>query len=297
MRRQAAPWSSIPTSHALRPSRHHAGSGSPLREAIASAERALAIGPGDAETQIASGYVHLFAGNHAEAARAVETALRLDPNLAPIDREIAGLVFLLKGNIEKAIETLERTRDDAPDRRCFAFRLPQPTLAPVVFRTRKPLWPTAFISRRRPNPSLDGAPCCLADHLSAHLRKPEDLALIVDVLREAGLPEWPFGFIADENDRLTGAEITALVMGHTLKGQLEPGDKPAIMHLGQDGTAGFRTMTRMLTERVFVDRDLLCEQSENLFGCPCLRPGLKAQRRFRTKAIPTPIQVRCFTSL
>ena len=38
-------------------------------EAIASAKRAVALGPGDAETQIALGYVQLFAGNHAEAAR------------------------------------------------------------------------------------------------------------------------------------------------------------------------------------------------------------------------------------
>ena len=83
-------------------------------EAIASAKRAVALGPGDAEAQIALGYVQLFAGNHAEAAAAVETALKLDPNLSPIDREVAGLVFLLQGDTAKAIETLERTRDDAP---------------------------------------------------------------------------------------------------------------------------------------------------------------------------------------
>ena len=83
-------------------------------EAIASARRAVALGPGDAAAQVALGYVQLFAGNHAEAATAVETALRLDPNLSAIDREVAGLVFLLKGDTAKAIETLERTRDDAP---------------------------------------------------------------------------------------------------------------------------------------------------------------------------------------
>ena len=44
------------------------------------------------------------------------------------------------------------------------------------------------------------------------------------------------------------------------------------MQIGQDGTAGFRTMTRMLTESVHVDRDLLCEQSENIFGRPEFGP-------------------------
>lgn len=78
-------------------------------EAIASVNRALALGPGDAETQIAVGYVQLFAGNQAEATAAAETALKLDPNLSPIDREVAGLAFLLLGNTAKAIEILERT--------------------------------------------------------------------------------------------------------------------------------------------------------------------------------------------
>jgi hypothetical protein len=106
----------------------------------------------------------------------------------------------------------------------------------------------------------------------AHFRKAEDLALIVDALREAGLPEWPFGFTADEQDRLNGAEIASLVLGKTLKGQLEPDGRPAIMQIGPDGTTGFRTMTRMLTERVYVDRDLLCEQSENMLGRPICGP-------------------------
>jgi adenylate cyclase len=53
-----------------------------------------------------------------------------------------------------------------------------------------------------------------------------------------------------------------------LKGQLEPDGLPAIMQIGQDGTAGFRTMTRMHTLKVYVDHDDLCEQSENSFGRP-----------------------------
>ena len=40
-------------------------------DAITSAERAVALGPGDAATQIAVGYIQLFAGNHNEAALAV----------------------------------------------------------------------------------------------------------------------------------------------------------------------------------------------------------------------------------
>ena len=71
---------------------------------------------------------------------------------------------------------------------------------------------------------------------------------------------------------MKGAEIADLVIGKTLKGQLEPDGLPAIMQIGQDGMAGFRTMTRMLTERIYIDRDVLCEQSENMLGRPVCGP-------------------------
>ena len=205
-------------------------------EAIASAKRAVAIGPGDAEAQIALGYVQLFAGNHAEAAAAVETALKLDPNLSPIDREIAGLVFLLQGDTAKAIETLERTRDDAPA--VGGFRI---TLAAAYARAGRLQDAKAAIADGLRLMSRSESPArrrSLAAWriIYAHFRNAEDLALIIDALRQAGLPEWPFGFTADEQDRLKGAEIASLVLGHTLQGQLEP-DRPTGHHADRTAMA------------------------------------------------------------
>jgi TolB-like protein/class 3 adenylate cyclase/Flp pilus assembly protein TadD len=241
-------------------------------DAIISAERAVALGSGDAATQIAVGYIQLFAGNHNEAALAVETALKLDPNLAPIDREVVGVVFLLLGDPRKAIETLERARDDAPEAGSLRILLAaayaragrsEDAKAAIADGLRL-VGRTESLARLR---SLDA----FRNHY-AHLRHAEDLAPIIDALRLAGLPEWPFGFTADEQDRLNGAEIASLVVGKTLTGNLEPDGLPAIMQIEQDGTAVFRTMTRMLTERVYVDGDLLCEQSENMFGRPICGP-------------------------
>ena len=84
-------------------------------------------------------------------------------------------------------------------------------------------------------------------------------------MREAGLPEWPFNFSADENDRLNGDGDCALVLGHTLQGRIEPG-MPTMMQIGQDGKTAFRSSRQFFTETVFVDRDQLCEKSENIFG-------------------------------
>ena len=75
-------------------------------EAIESAKRAVALGSGDVEAHVALGYVYLFAGKFAEAAAAIETAMRLDPNLSPIDRLTAGLVFFFNGENDRAITSL-----------------------------------------------------------------------------------------------------------------------------------------------------------------------------------------------
>jgi adenylate cyclase len=239
-------------------------------EAIASAQRAVALGPGDAGAHIASGYVQLFAGNHAAAAASVDMALRLDPNLPSIDREIAGLVYLLQGDADKAVATLERARDDAPTASEFRIAL----AAAYVQANRLPeAQATVADGLRLSDPESFTWRSLSAWRISfAHFRKAEDLTLIIDAFRRAGLPEWPFGFTGDQKDQVKGSDIAALVIGHILQGQLEPGRQPAILQVGADGKAGFRSRTRMYTETVYVDRDFLCEQSENMFWRPDCGP-------------------------
>jgi Flp pilus assembly protein TadD len=240
-------------------------------EAIASAKRAVALGPGDAEAQIALGYVQLFAGNHADAVTAVTTALRLDPNLSPVDREIAGLAFLLDGDNARAVDALERVRDDAPSAGEF-----QMSVAAAYARAgRLADAKSAVLEGLR---LTEGSELFNSGSLASwrviygHFRNPKDLDLIVDALRQAGLPEWPFGFTAGKQDQLKGSEIASLVLGHALQGHLKPGGQPAILQIGKDGKAGFRSITRLYTETVYVDRDLLCERSENMFGRPDCGP-------------------------
>jgi tetratricopeptide (TPR) repeat protein len=237
-------------------------------EAIASVERAAALGPGDAETQIALGYVQLFAGNHAEAAAAVETALRLDPNLSPINRQIAGLVFLIQGNNDKAIEALERIHQEAPSVGDFTI-----TLGAAYARAGRLQDAKAAVIEGQRAMSVSGFDSLSAYRVNgAQYRNPQDLAVIIEALQQAGLPEWPFGFTGDEHNRLKGEEIASLVLGHTLQGQLEPALQPAFLQIGKDGKAAFRSTTRLVTETVYVAGDLLCELSENMFGRPDCGP-------------------------
>ncbi len=228
-------------------------------EAIESAKRAVALGPGDVEAHIALGYVYLFAGKFADSTAAIETALRLDPNLPPIDRLVAGLVFFFSGDNDRAIAALERARDDAPG--------VSPTLIALAAayaragRLAEARAAVAQGSRFPPNYSS-----LSAIRINwAHFRNAKDLTFLLDALREAGLPEWPFSFSAEEHDRLNGEAIARLVLGHTLQGRIEPG-LPALMQIGQDGKTAFRTSRQFIIETVFVNRDDLCEKSEGVFG-------------------------------
>jgi TolB-like protein/class 3 adenylate cyclase/Tfp pilus assembly protein PilF len=83
-------------------------------EAIASAQQAVGLGPGNADAHAALGLVLTFAGAHAKSVRAVDEAIRLDPTPATGDSINAGLAYSLDGRHERAIEVMERARAAGP---------------------------------------------------------------------------------------------------------------------------------------------------------------------------------------
>ena len=228
-------------------------------QAITSAQKAVSLGSADAEAYMALAYVQLVSGKHDGAAAAVETALQHDPNLSAIDRYTAGLVFYLLRDYAKAIDNFERARDGSPGNGEFVT-----PLAMAYVRAGRLDDARAAVAE---GVRLQAGRDCLAGRrLShAHFRK-QDLAFILDGLREAGLPEWPFGFKGDERDRLNGDEIASTVMGKLLRGKTEPSGSPALMQIGLDGNAAFRSARQLMTETVSINGDMLCEQSENAFG-------------------------------
>jgi adenylate cyclase len=228
-------------------------------ESLASAQQAVALGPADVDAQMALAYANMVAGKHGEAAAAVDTALRLDPNLAATDRLVAGLVFFLARDTARAIEAYERAHGDAPGNVDIMILLSAAYAAGGRIDDAREMVAKSRLA-------LAGADSIAGWNVSfAHFRE-ADLDYLVAALREAGIPEWPFGFSADERDRLKGEEIAGLVLGKQLQGKTEPRNGPAIMQIDADGRAAFRSATQMITEHVFIDGDSMCEQSESLFG-------------------------------
>ena len=93
------------------------------------------------------------------------------------------------------------------------------------------------------------------------------------------MPEWPFGFQEEGREHLKGEEITRLVFGNTLQGFIDPGERQAMMQVGADGKAAFRSTASFNTATLFVDRDLLCAQSENGFGRRDCGPVLRSAEK------------------
>jgi tetratricopeptide (TPR) repeat protein len=234
-------------------------------EALASAERAVALGPSDAQAYAAQSFVYAFAGRHADAVVAIETAQRLNPSLPPADLFFAGLAYLLDGNYDKAIESLVRARAEAPGLEDIHVLLAAAYARAGHMDEARAA--AAEARRLSPFPSIENWRV-----FYAHFRRGEDLEVVLDAMRDAGLPEWPFDFHGDEQARLDGEDIARLAFGRTWQGWTEAGE-PAFLQFGRDGKTAFRTPTQIVTGAAFIDRDLLCEQSENvMLGRPRCGP-------------------------
>ncbi|HEX6118905.1 MAG TPA: adenylate/guanylate cyclase domain-containing protein [Dongiaceae bacterium] len=255
------------------------------QEALASAERAVALGPSDAEAHAALSLVLTFSGRHADAVAAIETAQKFNPSLTVSERQVAGMAFFLHGDYTRAIETLERAR--AETRRPDGIYV---LLAAAYARAGRFNEARDAVAEARSLVSVMSVELCRV--LYAPFRNTQDLELILDAMRDAGLPQWPFDFRGEDRDRLNGADISRLAFGQTWQGRTGAGE-PALLQLGRDGKTAFRTPTQFGTGTAFVDGDMLCEQSENvLLGRPRCGP---VYRRTHEPGEPAYTYVNAFT--
>ena len=224
-------------------------------QAIASARKAVGLGPSNVDAQIALGFVLSVAGQHAEAVAAIATAQRLDPNLSTTDRQVAGLVLLLHGDFAGAITTLEQARADAPGVDDIHILLAAAyTAAGQMGEARAA---AAEILRLFPPSNVENYRMSFS-----YLRDSRDRESLLGALGKAGIPQWPFDFQGNEKDKLSGEDVSSLILGHTLRGKVYTGS-PAIMQIGRDGKMIYRSATLLYTGTAFVDHDRLCQQSES----------------------------------
>ena len=75
----------------------------------------------------------------------------------------------------------------------------------------------------------------------SHFRNKQDIDLeLLAAMKAGGIPEWPYGFTADDSDKLSAEEIRGLAFGRTWQGRLENGSS-ALTQIQPNGTFAFRT--------------------------------------------------------
>jgi adenylate cyclase len=223
--------------------------------AIESARRAVNFGPSDAEAYATLASVLTYAGMPAEAVAAAETSLRLNPKPPASTLLIAGLALFLDGQHERAIEVLEQARDLAPKLNEALWSLAM--VYAEAGRIQEAEGEVRVLLEQEPSDNVQFEKLVLA-----HFRRRDDLNRLLDGLRKAGLPEWPFGYEGTDERHVHRAEAEPLTLGRTWQGQHELAT-PFIAQISQDGTVAFRDPSSLRTGRFFFRGDMLCYQSED----------------------------------
>jgi TolB-like protein/class 3 adenylate cyclase/cytochrome c-type biogenesis protein CcmH/NrfG len=216
-------------------------------EAIESARKAVSLVPNSADAYVNLAIVFMFSGRPAEALAAVETALRLNPRPSSGVYGYYGAVLFMNRQYEKAIEPLEKARESSYFAREY--------LAMAYAQLGRLDDAKAEIAGLLPDTNLSWYRVSYA-----HYKREEDRAHLLDALRKAGVPEWPFGYEGRTEDRLDGSAIKTLALGRTWVGH-NPAGIQFIQEIGEDGKFAYRSVQSFVTGQASVQGDMLCLKS------------------------------------
>ena len=224
-------------------------------EAIESANKAVTLGPNGADAYVNLALVLMFSGRPAEALAAVETALRLNPRPSPGVYGYYGAVLFINHQYENAIEPLFKAREASILAREYLAmtyaQLDRLDEAKVQVDALVKVIPSTSVSYYRV--------------YYAHHKREEDRVHILEGLRRAGVPEWPFGYEGRSEDRLDGSAIKTLSFGQTWIGNIHAGSQ-FIQEIGKDGKVAYRSEQSLVTGTASVEADMLCLKSAYFMG-------------------------------
>jgi TolB-like protein len=224
-------------------------------EAIESANQAVSLGPNSADAYVNLAIVLMFSGMPAEALAAMETALRLNPKPPPGVNGYYGAVLFMNHQYDKAIAPLLK----AGEASFLAREYLAMTYAQLDQLVDAKVWVGALL-KEIPSTSLSYYRVYYEHH-----KREEDRIHLLDALRKAGVPEWPFGYMGRLEDRLYGNEIKTSAFGRTWVGNIHAGSQ-FIQEVGNDGKFAYRSVNSFIIGSASVQDDMLCLKSEYLMG-------------------------------
>lgn len=225
-------------------------------EARASANQAVLAQPSDAEAYANQALILAHTGSHEQAMTEMERALRLDPSPSPSFQLLAGVVFYIVNDNDRAISLMEAARDALPNAEAAreflaAAYVEQGEQARAETEKSKllELFPESNLT--------------YYSYLYDYWRE-DDLRRHLASLRTAGIPEWPFGFQGAETDQVTAEELRDLVSGKTWVGKHRNGTQ-FLQFFDKAGNTAYRSANTNITGTIEIQENRLCEQFAGYF--------------------------------
>lgn len=185
-------------------------------EAIAEAERAIALDPNDPLGQIIMAQGLIFVGKPKEAVDFVKTAMRHDPRLPGAYLYCLGLAYFCMGQLEETVAFIERALKHNP---VIGWEFILASAYALLGREKDAKAALLKAPIDISNMPAKSRQVILREVMLTNMpfKDPKIADLFAKGLIKAGLPGQPSGYykIYEEN-RLTGEEIRALVFGRTV---------------------------------------------------------------------------------
>ena len=187
-------------------------------EAVALMFKAVALDPSDPRNYVGLAEALNFNGRPKEARDYLDAANRVDPGGNDYRHYLAGLADFGQGRFEEAVEYLEKIDLQSPDPwpKFYGLQVLVSAYAHLGRSDR-----VAAYRDRLKEVMLernDGGANQLVTQRYFVFKNRADIERLLDGLSKAGVPELPEGVDLDTKNRLTGAEIRSLILGHELNG-------------------------------------------------------------------------------
>ena len=220
--------------------------------AIASVQKAVTLAPNSAEALLNMAIVLIYAGQQPEALAAMERVLQLNPKPQAQVYDYYALALFMNKRYEEAVQAVRQA--GATMKSDLALEVIAMAYARLgrSENTQKAL---EALMERLPATNLTATRVIYGHH-----RRQDDLDNRVNALRDAGVPEWPYGFRGSSADRLDGAAIRALAVDKIWVGR-QHGGAPFVMQVTAKGEYAQRGPLGLTAGKVTFEGDLMCMQS------------------------------------
>jgi TolB-like protein/thioredoxin-like negative regulator of GroEL len=164
-------------------------------EAMAKAQRAIALDPNDGNSYLAMAYVLIYAGRSKNALDFVQKAMRLDPHYPAYHLFVLGLAYFSIKKFEEAATSFERALKRNPKNYVPLIHL----TAAYAHLGRKQEAAAAIeeLNKALPGLSVD----LVSSPYISKYKDPVDLDRLVDGLRKAGMPETEYELLRKAGEK------------------------------------------------------------------------------------------------